>query len=344
MTSKYRIITCDGGGIRGLTSALMLQALDREFQILETVTLVAGNSIGGITAVLLQSGTSIDDIIDIYTNQCCDIFRPFVPEDGSGTVREFTPDSYHSHFSLADKFVLYDSAGLQAILDERLSVSPRPTLADLAPVMVPTVRLSPGERSQWSPVVFHNLPNSEYAAELPAATAAMCTSSAPIMFPPYPVDDLGSYFSDGYVYANNPSTLAVGQVLSSGVLQTQGLSLENIRLLSVGTGLYPASIPPANIGDPFTWGYDRWLTQSQPPVPTPALPYISLVPDMNGTVSEFQTQHILGENQLRLNVPFSQMVGVDQCSATDVLIAETEAYMESPEWELAREWVREMFI
>lgn len=340
-TAKYRILTLDGGGIRGLTSALLLQDLQADLGILDDIDLIAGNSIGGVTAMLLRSGTSIDDIVNIYRTQCCTIFMPYQPTPEE--ERKVDPDGKLSHLLEAEMFVLYESSGLEGILREHLGDK---RLSDLDPVLVPTSRLAPQPGAQpglWEPVTFHNLPGSGSSGQLSAVDAAMCTSAAPVYFPPYEVKALGSSFADGFVYTDNPSTTALATVVSSGVLKERNASLEETRLLSLGTGLYPASIPPENIGDPFTWGFIRWLTQ-KPHDPTPALPFITMVPNLNGEAAVNQTGLLMGDNTRRVNVPFETMIGIDACSQIDDLAEGTVAYMKTDAWAQDKQWVRERFM
>jgi patatin-like phospholipase/acyl hydrolase len=60
-----------------------------------------------------------------------------------------------------------------------------------------------------------------------------CTIAAPVYFPPHQHPTYGLCI-DGGVFANNPSTLALARVLNSGILEDR--NIENIRILSVGTG------------------------------------------------------------------------------------------------------------
>ena len=77
--ATYRILSCDGGGIRGVITAKLLQALDPS--VIKNVDLFAGTSTGSIVALGLASGVSIDTIVELYSSQeaCSKIFQPYLP-------------------------------------------------------------------------------------------------------------------------------------------------------------------------------------------------------------------------------------------------------------------------
>ena len=59
--AKYRILSLDGGGIRGLLSLILLQRLGLNSQLegwLERADLLAGTSTGGLIALGLAHGVS----------------------------------------------------------------------------------------------------------------------------------------------------------------------------------------------------------------------------------------------------------------------------------------------
>jgi hypothetical protein len=65
--TTYRILSCDGGGIRGVITAKLLQALDPS--VIKNIDLFAGTSTGSIIALGLASGVPIDTIVELYSSQ-----------------------------------------------------------------------------------------------------------------------------------------------------------------------------------------------------------------------------------------------------------------------------------
>ena len=56
--SHYRVLSLDGGGIRGLLTAVILERLEAANPFLSHVDLFAGTSTGGILALGLAAGYS----------------------------------------------------------------------------------------------------------------------------------------------------------------------------------------------------------------------------------------------------------------------------------------------
>ncbi len=57
--AKYRVLSLDGGGIRGIITVLLMQRLSKEPKLagwLKNVRLVAGTSTGGLLALGLAKG------------------------------------------------------------------------------------------------------------------------------------------------------------------------------------------------------------------------------------------------------------------------------------------------
>ncbi|CAM8763542.1 hypothetical protein NCM_00942 [Burkholderia pseudomallei] len=65
----FKILSCDGGGIRGLITALLIQDLDRRSGILAKADGFAGTSTGGLIALALARGVSISEVVDVYRNR-----------------------------------------------------------------------------------------------------------------------------------------------------------------------------------------------------------------------------------------------------------------------------------
>jgi patatin-like phospholipase/acyl hydrolase len=65
--SKFRILSLDGGGIRGILTIMLLQRIQQEVpDFLSKVDLIAGTSTGGIVALLLAAGYSPKQCEDMY--------------------------------------------------------------------------------------------------------------------------------------------------------------------------------------------------------------------------------------------------------------------------------------
>src|SRR5437870_8300828 len=73
--AAYRILSVDGGGIRGLYAAVLLDRLIREVPTLvDGVDLVTGTSTGGIIALGLAHGLAPADLVALYRDRAKEIF------------------------------------------------------------------------------------------------------------------------------------------------------------------------------------------------------------------------------------------------------------------------------
>src|SRR5271170_2385567 len=71
----YRILALDGGGIRGLYTAVLLNRLDNEVpNFTDRADLVAGTSTGGILALGLANGMSPGALVELYEDNGQAIF------------------------------------------------------------------------------------------------------------------------------------------------------------------------------------------------------------------------------------------------------------------------------
>lgn len=147
-------------------------------------------------------------------------------------------------------------------------------------------------------------------------TSRCGTSAAPIYFPTY-----GAYI-DGGVVANDPSMAALTQALEAG---TGGQKLEDIRLLSIGTGRNSLYIE----GHDLNWGFMRW-----------ARPLVSLLIDGAMGVAEFQCAQILGRRYFRLQSVLPRAFHLDDVHAVAELIEHANGVDISD----AVAWLRDFFV
>ena len=72
---SYKIIAFDGGGIRGLVSALLLKELDPNGELVKGTNLFAGTSTGSFLALALADDVPLDTIIEMYQQKGSFIFE-----------------------------------------------------------------------------------------------------------------------------------------------------------------------------------------------------------------------------------------------------------------------------
>jgi len=209
----FRILSIDGGGIRGIYPATLLQLLQERLRInpLDQFDLIAGTSTGAIIAAGLACGKSPVEIADLYRGKGTRIFQD---KRNSFYPGRFKP-GFHS---------LYERTQLDELLNEELGER---TLGDITkPLIIPATDVSTG-----GVYVFKSRYSDEFTRDMDTrvkdAVAASC--SAPTFFDPAKV---GNYLlADGGVWANNPALIAIADAQYR--LNTP---LSQIRVLSLGTG------------------------------------------------------------------------------------------------------------
>ncbi|MFW9874252.1 MAG: patatin-like phospholipase family protein [Candidatus Thorarchaeota archaeon] len=74
---NFKILSCDGGGLKGIMFLVFLAELENKLQkkCYEIFDLVIGTSTGGITAALIASGKSAKEILTIYIKNAKNIFK-----------------------------------------------------------------------------------------------------------------------------------------------------------------------------------------------------------------------------------------------------------------------------
>lgn len=219
---RYRIITIDGGGIRGILSA---RVLDRLWPL--QAHLYSGTSTGGIIALGLAFGLTPSQLVDFYWKAGSTVFhRPTY-------IHRVLGGLFSSQYeNTALKHVLYEIFGDHRLGDLREKV------------LIPTFDLMSDDGHAWKPKFFHNLDESDLDQRI--VDVALRTTAAPSYFPSY------QGYIDGGVIANNPSMCALSQALDCGTIRA---SLDEVRLLSISTGRLSSGI----LGEDLNWGLTHWV-------------------------------------------------------------------------------------
>ena len=228
---KFKVLSLDGGGIRGLFPAVILTEIERDlknkgsekWQIYQNVDLIFGTSTGGVLALALSLGIPAEEIKKLYFENAHSIF-------GKGK------NLFFSLFGATHK-----RENLERLLIDiykKYSNNEIPLLKDCKiPVGVSVYDLHKG-----CPSVLKSMYHKRFKRDpnLPLFKAALSTSSAPTYFDPYSSEDYEDldgvnvefkYKVDGGVWANNPSLIALVEAQKAF-----NKELMEINLLSIGTG------------------------------------------------------------------------------------------------------------
>lgn len=314
---KYRILSCDGGGIRGVISAQIILMLEEEHHFLKNVDLYAGTSTGSIIAGFLAGGKNPKELVSLYTEHGQEIFEPAHPHD---------PLSIHSKYSNEKLIELFKTISFP-------KNTKNPTLSDLQKkVVIPAVKLNDATLGSWVPVFLDNFSKNP----LPLVDAMLRSSAAPTYFPSY------QGYIDGGVVVNNPSLLAICTALDP----TKGnREIKEIHLLSIGTGL-PKDAIVAN--EDLDWGIAEWLVYNPFSMNTssPSHPIIDVMQDTSVELTDELSAQILGKRYLRISPELQEAITLDDWQDAAKIVEEVKQWPKTRPvyWKTLSKWVKENFV
>lgn len=171
----FRILSLDGGGIRGVVAATMLAAIEKQINqpLHEYFDLIAGTSTGSILACAIASGRSSQEIVELYQQKGSIIF----PYKTRFSLKRF-PLIFKSGFS-APKF---SNRGLIEVLKEALGNT---TLFDINSPLLLIVSYDTISRK---PIIFKSWRQDKGYGNIPLWEACVCSAAAPSYFPAYKLD------------------------------------------------------------------------------------------------------------------------------------------------------------
>lgn len=317
-TSKpYRILSFDGGGIRALLSAVILEQLTERVDCdwIGKADLIAGTSAGGMVALGLANDLTPTQVRSLFYDRGPIMFEDSLADDlwnlGGLTGAEYSTRNRRE--------VLEDIFGDDVLGDY-----------DPKRVLISTVDLHDRKKGYWKAKFFHNFEpakSSEDAKtdrEARVSDVALYTSAAPTLFPS--VDG----YVDGGLVANNPSMAALAQ---SRDTDYKGIAeeLDHVRLLSISTGRNPDRIE----GEEHDWGYLQWSRY-----------WLNLVDAGLVGVADYQCRQMLGKeryHRIEHDYREGQSVGLVEYEKRDLLVEIGERMMDG-ELKKAVDWIEKVWI
>jgi len=242
-----RVLSIDGGGIRGLIPAVVLAEVERRTnrRISELFDLIAGTSTGGILACGLTAPSPEDPSRPRYrAEELIGLYE----EEGP---RIFARSLLKRIFSVQGLFdERYEADGLDRALarylgDARLSETLTPVFITAYDLQERSAFFFRSERARRDP------DRDDYTlADAARATAAAPTYFEPVEVRPVGADDdaRGRPLIDGGVFATNPAMCAYAEVLRDPEARVE-------LVASLGTGELTRPIP---IAEARWWGQLQW--------------------------------------------------------------------------------------
>ncbi len=313
----YKILSIDGGGLRGIVPVQILKHIETitNKNIIDCFDLFAGTSTGGlITSGLTVKSKdgfspkhSVDDIEQVYLKEGKNIF-PIKNE-----LHQWYRNKVWSYLRKPQ----FKADGLHAILENLLldeNKNPLKISDCLKPIFIPTYDLVTN-----SPLLFkgrYAFHNSDYDANL--IDVCRATSAGPTYLPTYSFNYKHKFGKlktskvatiDGGVYMNNPSMGALVEILKhreDDFYNYPHLKNEDIFLLSIGTGDYTNDISHQSAN----WGKLEWIK-----------PTIDIMMLGNNQAVDYQMKEALSFsttgriNYLRINVNIEEEKFADMANS-----------------------------
>jgi predicted acylesterase/phospholipase RssA len=281
-----RVLSIDGGGIRGLIPAVVLTAIEERCgrAIADMFDLVAGTSTGGILALALtcpgEGGRprfSARELIRLYEEDGPKIFHRS-PVRSVLTLGGFL-DKRYSNTALKES--LYGHLG-----DTRLSEALTPVVVTAYEIRRRDAFFFRSARATGE----QPAPQRPEAYDFPMAGVALATSAAPTYFEPVELESAaGESFAliDGGVFATNPGMCAYADLRRTG-------PVGDVVFVSLGTGTQTAAhgIDPRRARH---WGQLGWVR-----------PVIDVIFDGVSDAVEFELEQLLGERYIRFQADLTK--------------------------------------
>jgi len=231
-----RILTIDGGGVRGIIPATLLARLEATTGRLtrESFDFVAGTSTGAVLAAGIAAGIPADRLVSLYAERSGEVFRR-IPV--LSTLRRIVRGE------------VYDTAVLNALIRDELGSEARDWRLNDSPVdlLITAKRLRDG--MPWY-FVRDNPVNSCRAGSIRLSDAATASAAAPTYFAPWEIAGIGELIDGGIGVAGNP----VYQACVEAFHFTDAYSPADTLVVSLGTGKLLQRPRPS-----WLWTWLGWL-------------------------------------------------------------------------------------
>lgn len=336
----YFVVSLDGGGVRGVYQARVIERLQQKAPFLHRVNFFCGTSIGAANAAILAKRRTSAGLVDMYRNYAKEIFGPRDWLDDLNPFDELIRAKYN-HDGLAK--------ALGSMFDEG------ETLGDLATrCMVVTFDLDNMDQQsletatrvyktrRWKPKYGHNFDLSSDDSKTPILDWLFRSMSAPTYFPSH------QGYVDGGVVDNNPAAAALAKSIKEGAVLGEHAELlariatflealipaapphliedarklvqeiadsveDQVFLLSIGTGLNPHYIT----GEEHDYGPKQWILGSKDAKSGALLDM--LFDGMLGP-PDYICRSLLNGNYHRINPELREVIELDEADKVDELI------------------------
>jgi patatin-like phospholipase/acyl hydrolase len=222
MGKEFKILSIDGGGIKGLYSACVINQIEEKYncQMADYFDMICGTSTGGLIALALSTKRKAEEVADFYAEKGNQIF-PYNSQLARfyGFLKQTFWGGKYSDKTL--KKVIEEFIGANTIMNDASTL-----------LCIPSFNLTHGQ-----PIVF-KYPHKEGGftrdGSLKMVDVALATSAAPTYFPIAELDypQIKGLFVDGGVWSNNPTLCGLLEALTYFVGDDKEFSSYSILSIS----------------------------------------------------------------------------------------------------------------
>ena len=304
------ILSIDGGGVRGIVSSIVLDALDAEFKaigktcgVADCFDLITGTSSGAIVAAGLAMPRPDNSKTSANPGEIRQLFEK--------NARRIFPRRFFNEIPIIGRLPqlfgpLYRPDGLAAVLKEQ--VGDQTFSAARRNLMITAYSIDPRDI-----VLFRGGPayaDREEATRfgpVRVRDAIMGSSAAPTFLPPHRIEKPGgpdengkTHWTaiDGGIFLNDPAMAAV----------TEAIRLfpgDDFRVISLGAGRETRQYPFARSRN---WGFSQWIS----PTGRFRTPLLSAIADGQVRAVNRQLHYLLGEDYYRFDYRLERGRGSDR--------------------------------
>lgn len=307
---KFKILTLDGGGVRGYLSILILEKIEQQLNhyhneniaIGMRFDLIAGTSTGSIIAAMLALGKTAKEVKEVYEHDIPVIFGkkmkrwwplPFTRAKYKNDMLVSKAKNYFGELTFSD------------------------VKRDLIITSVDVTTMTP--RLHKSDYASRNL--SRLDEMLTNAVVSSC--SAPAFFKVARCLENSDFLIDGGIVANNPSMIAIIDALHFERPSKREISipktLNDLLLLSIGTGNQCGT--PYDL-KPLEDASFEWLMQFPRGRHGISMPLIEILMTSQSKLTEFQSKFLLDQAKApnrRINPQLSFKMKLDDITNLEKL-------------------------
>lgn len=277
----FRILSLDGGGIRGIIEAVILSEVEKLINqpLNKYFDLIAGTSTGSIVGTGIALGLKSEEILELFRQKGQIIF----PYTSRWSVKRI---------SLVLKYGVsapkFSNQGLIKALQEQFGNA---KLSDLD--TSPRLLITSYDTLDRETIVFKSWQKYKPWANANLWEICTCSASAPTYFPAYLLKTPDKDYSliDGGVGANNPTACAVAEALRLNY------SIREISVLSIGSGNTTSSIPFEKV---HGWGVGQWIWAGR---------LIEVLFDASADVNDYITRQVINspDTENEGNLPYLRL-------------------------------------